>query len=276
MHFVKGHGTGNDFVLLADPSARLDVDAALVRDLCDRRTGVGGDGVIRVVRTAAVPEVAPLAGEAEWFMDYRNADGSIGEMCGNGVRVFVRFLLESGLVSGPTTAVATRDGVKRVVVGDDDSLAVDIGLPELRGPSEARIGDTTFDGLELSTGNPHLACLVDVPVDCLDLARAPEVDRQLFPTGANVEFVNVLGDRHIRMRVHERGVGETRSCGTGACAAALTAAHAQGDATGTWDVDVPGGRVRVTLDGRTAVLAGPAVLVADGELRPLWLAAHTR
>ncbi|MQA04904.1 MAG: diaminopimelate epimerase [Streptosporangiales bacterium] len=273
MRFVKGHGTENDFVLIADPSGRLDIDAGLVRLLCDRHAGIGGDGVIRVVRTAAVAEVAHLAGAAEWFMDYRNADGSVGEMCGNGVRVFAQYLLESGLAAGDQLAVATRDGVKTVTVHADGWLAVDIGLPDLRGQSKARIADQVFAGVELSTGNPHLACVVDVPVAELELHKAPEVDPVLFPTGANVEFINVLGDRRIRMRVHERGVGETRSCGTGACAAALTVASQQGESTGVWTVEVPGGEVRVTLDGRTAVLAGPAVLVSDGELRPDWLAA---
>ncbi|HEX6446362.1 MAG TPA: diaminopimelate epimerase [Streptosporangiales bacterium] len=283
MRFVKGHGTENDFVLLSDPSGRLTVDAALVRALCDRRAGIGGDGVIRVVRTAAVPEVAALAGEAEWFMDYRNADGSIGEMCGNGVRVFVHYLRETGHANGTTAAVATRDGVKRVEIRGDGTYSVDIGLPDLRGPSKARIGDIIFDGVELSTGNPHLACILggdsgggglnpDLSLEALDLSRPPEVDRSIFPTGTNAEFITILGPRHIRMRVHERGVGETRSCGTGACAATLAVAAAQGQATGRWDVDVPGGRLQVTLDGRTAHLAGPAVLVAEGELRPEWFA----
>jgi diaminopimelate epimerase len=270
MRFVKGHGTENDFVLLSDPSGQLTVDAALVRALCDRRAGIGGDGVIRVVRTAAVSEVAALAGEAEWFMDYRNADGSIGEMCGNGVRVFVHYLREAGCVSGPTVAVATRDGVKRVEVREDGTYSVDIGLPDLRGPSKARIGDVIFDGVELSTGNPHLACIVDVPLEALDLSRPPEVDHSIFPTGTNAEFITILGPRHISMRVQEWGVGETFSCGTGACAATLAVAAAQGETTGRWDVDVPGGRLQVTLDGRTAHLAGPAVLVAEGELRPEW------
>lgn len=272
MRFVKGHGTGNDFVLLPDPSGRYELDAELVRALCDRRSGVGADGVIRVVRTAAVGEVAHLAGAAEWFMDYRNADGSTGEMCGNGVRVFVRYLLDAGLATGDT-AVATRNGVKQVTVAPDGTLTADIGRPAIRGPSTARVGGAAYPGVELSTGNPHLACLVDVPLADLDLTRAPEVDRERFPTGANVEFVRVRGERVLAMRVHERGVGETCSCGTGACAAAVAAGHAVGVADGEWAVDVPGGRVYVTLDGASAYLRGPAVLVADGELRLDWLAA---
>ncbi|MBO0828676.1 MAG: diaminopimelate epimerase, partial [Streptosporangiales bacterium] len=198
MRFVKAHGTENDFVLLSDPSGRLTVDAALVHALCDRRAGIGGDGVIRVVRTAAVTEVAQLAGQAEWFMDYRNADGTIGEMCGNGVRVLVHYLRAAGYVTGPVTAVATRDGVKRVEMRDDGTYSVDLGLPDLRGPSKASIGDLVFDGVELSTGNPHLACVLggdpggggvnpDVPLEALDLTRPPEVDRSIFPTGTNAE-----------------------------------------------------------------------------------------
>lgn len=275
MRFIKGHGTGNDFVLLPDPSGKQEPDAALVRALCDRRTGVGGDGVIRVVRTVAVDEVSDQAGAAEWFMDYRNADGSVGEMCGNGVRVFVRYLLDSGLASGDIVAVATRDGVKPVHVGADATLSVDIGMPELRAPSTARIGGTSYPGTELSTGNPHLACVIDEPLAGLDLTRPPEVDPARFPTGANVEFIDAGDGRHLAMRVHERGVGETRSCGTGACAAARAVAHLRGDEAGEWTVDVPGGRVYVTLDADSAYLRGPAVLVAEGELRPDWLAART-
>jgi diaminopimelate epimerase len=128
-------------------------------------------------------------------------------------------------------------------------------------------------GLRISVGNPHLACLVDAPLAGLDLSRAPELDPGQFPEGGNVEFVRVTGARSVAMRVHERGSGETRSCGTGAVAAAAAAAAANGSGDGTWDVSVPGGDLRVTLEAGHAWLTGPAVIVAEGELDPSWLAA---
>src|SRR4029078_5312004 len=109
--FAKGHGTGNDFVLVPDPDGTTPLDAALVVALCDRRFGVGGDGVLRVVRTAAHPDAAAHAGEGEWCMDYWNSDGSLAEMCGNGVRVFARYLAEHGLAAGERIPIWTRAGL---------------------------------------------------------------------------------------------------------------------------------------------------------------------
>jgi diaminopimelate epimerase len=143
------------------------------------------------------------------------------------------------------------------------------------GPGKATLAGQVFDGLAVSMGNPHLACLTDVPVGPLDLTGQPEVDAGLFPDGVNVELVNVLpddGDRpHIRLRVVERGVGETRSCGTGACAAAYAALDAAGKTAGTVLVDVPGGRLTVRVDPETTVLTGPAAVVAAGGLTEEWL-----
>jgi len=130
----------------------------------------------------------------------------------------------------------------------------------------------------VSMGNPHLVCLTDAPVDFLDLDHAPEFDPDLFPEGVNVEMVNVLPDplegatAHIRLRVFERGVGETRSCGTGACAAAFAALAARDMVEGTVLVDVPGGRLSVRFDGGTTILTGPAVVVTKGALTGEWLA----
>ena len=270
LRFSKGHGTENDFILLPDPDGTLDVTPELVRALCDRRAGLGGDGVLRVVRTAAVPG-APAG--AEWFMDYRNADGSLAEMCGNGLRVFARYLLDQGLAVPGRFAVSTRAGVKEVVVSAD-SVTVDLGAPVFGPASEAVLDGTTYSGVSVSMGNPHLVCPVDVPLDTLDLLRAPGYDPAVFPEGVNVEFVvpaeDVDGaDVHVAMRVHERGVGETRSCGTGTCAVAAAALAARGLDRGTVVVDVPGGRVTVTLDGVTCLLTGPAVIVASGVLGAL-------
>src|SRR5439155_10688376 len=135
--FAKGQGTGNDFVILPDPDAELDLTPDLVRRLCDRRFGIGGDGVLRVVRAAKHPEAAHLAGEAEWFMDYHNSDGSLSEMCGNGVRVFARYLTDTGLVTAAAFRIATRAGVVTAVV-DVDEVTVDMPRPVLGPWSVAR------------------------------------------------------------------------------------------------------------------------------------------
>jgi diaminopimelate epimerase len=276
--FAKGHGTENDFVILPDPRAEHELTPALAARLCDRRAGIGADGVLRVVRTAALPSGGPgSADEAEWFMDYRNADGSISEMCGNGIRVFARYLLEHGLAAGPSFAVATRSGARQVRAEPDGRITVDMGPASVLGPGRTVIGGAVRDGLRVSVGNPHLACLVDDALDKFDLAAPPGLDPAEFPEGGNVELVRVTGPASLSMRVHERGSGETRSCGTGAVAAAAAAACATSSATktvpGQWHVTVPGGALTVTLDARTSWLTGPAVIVAEGELDPDWLAA---
>jgi diaminopimelate epimerase len=274
MRFAKGHGTENDFVILLDPDGREGLTARFAAQLCDRRAGIGGDGVLRAVRTAAMTG----AGGAEWFMDYRNADGSPAEMCGNGIRVFARYLAQHGLAGGPEFTVATRSGPRRVRLeqageaGGTGGVTVDMGAVDLLGPGFARVGGRAQAGTRVSVGNPHLACLVGTPLATFDLSQPPGLDPAQFPEGGNVELVNVTGPRSLAMRVHERGSGETRSCGTGAVAAAAAAATATGCDGGSWAVTVPGGHLTVTLEADRAWLTGPAVVVAEGELDPAWLA----
>jgi diaminopimelate epimerase len=268
--FVKGHGTENDFVLLPDPDGELALDAERVRRLCDRRAGIGADGVLRVVRIAADSEARGLAGadRATWFMDYRNADGSPAEMCGNGIRVFARYLVDEGLERPGEVGVLTRDGVKSVRLGPAGDVTVDMGRARLPGTDrKVVVGDRSWPAVEVATGNPHAVVFVDELADAGELRTPPAVE-PAFPDGVNVEFVVRRGDRHVAMRVHERGVGETRSCGTGACAAMVASARADGAEPGsTYLVDVPGGRLSVTEgpDGHLE-LTGPAVLVASGEV----------
>lgn len=267
--FAIGHGTGNDFVILPDPDGRMALTPALVAALCDRRRGIGGDGVLRVVRAAKHPDAAGYAGEAEWFMDYWNADGSCAEMCGNGVRVFTRYLIDSGLadVDPAGLPLATRAGVVRAVVGDRE-IAAALAQPRIGGTSTATVDGQAFAGTVVDCGNPHLVCtgLADDQLSTLDLARAPGYDPAVFPAGVNVEFVAPVAELHVRMRVYERGSGETLSCGSGACAVAAAVLRDAGLDAGTVTVDVPGGRLTVTLDGDTCWLAGPAVIVATGTL----------
>ncbi|QDY07160.1 diaminopimelate epimerase [Micromonospora sp. HM134] len=274
MEFTKGHGTGNDFVILPDPDGTLDLTPGLVAALCDRRRGLGGDGVLRVVRAAKHPDGVALAGEAEWFMDYWNSDGSFAEMCGNGARVFVRYLLASGLAApaGGTLPVATRAGLVRARV-DGDTIAVEMRRPRLYDASRAVLGGLTLPGTAVDVGNPHLVCALPAGVDLadLDLTRAPEFDPRVFPHGVNVEFTTPADpvdgtDGHVLMRVYERGSAETLSCGTGACAVAAVALRDAARDTGVVAVDLPGGRLTVTVTADSCWLAGPAVLVATGTL----------
>lgn len=277
--FTKGHGTENDFVLVPDLDGVLDLLPSQVARLADRRAGIGGDGVIRVVptRAAAEEEVRSQSSEADWFMDYRNADGSPAEMCGNGTRVFAAYLRREGLETADEFPIATRAGVKHVRFEPGGLIAVNLGswrFADLADASDDGIdalvhldGHQPFSAVSLDLGNPHTVVALPEAIDLagLDLSRPPVVNPA--PRhGTNVEFVRPQGPGHISMRVHERGVGETRSCGTGACAAALATRFWAGEgAPDVWTVDVPGGRLRVTaLPGQEVELAGPAELVADG------------
>jgi len=286
IEFTKGHGTGNDFVLVLDADAELKLSQKQIAKICDRNFGVGADGLIRVVRTKNSPEVSHLlkdAPEAEWFMDYYNADGATAEMCGNGSRVFARFLIEKNLVSledSQTLSISTRAGVKdlqRNMAG----FAVDMGRWKLD-ESEVLVRASQLDvarpGLSISVGNPHVVvALADAEeLKELNLHQAPQLQPQP-EAGANVEFVvpdepmikNGVG--YISMRVFERGVGETLSCGTGICAAALATRYWAGaGAPNTWQVTVAGGtlgvRMFATEDGEHVGLSGAAVLSFEGKI----------
>jgi diaminopimelate epimerase len=274
VQFTKGHGTGNDFVILPDPDGQLELTPAVVRALCDRHTGIGADGVLRVVRSAKHPDAAGLAADAEWFMDYWNSDGSFAEMCGNGVRVFTRYLVTHGLAeAGPAgLPVATRAGVVRALV-ETHTIAVHMTTPRVYAASTAELGPLTIPGMAVDCGNPHLVCALHdgVPLASVDLLTAPCFDPSVFPEGVNVEFVThgepVEGfDLHVHMRVYERGAAETLSCGSGALAVGAVALRDAGLDEGTVVVDVPGGRLTVTAADGAWWLTGPAVLVASGEV----------
>ncbi|MCW2528647.1 MAG: Diaminopimelate epimerase [Pseudonocardiales bacterium] len=274
----KGHGTENDFVLIHDLNGELELGADLVSALCDRRAGIGADGVLRVVRTACIADIPAAAFSTEFFMDYRNADGSVAEMCGNGLRVFVRYLQTSGLTSADRLVVGTRAGALDAVIGHDGLISVDLGIPELLPAVPSVLVEPMMSaraGRSVLMPNPHVVIEVEDErqLRALDLARSPQVDPPL-PHGQNIEFVVTAGDHHLLMRVHERGVGETRSCGTGI--GAIVAVRAQAGDPTPWRVDVPGGTcwVRWDADGRIW-LTGPAVLVARIELSPAWLDRHT-
>jgi len=279
---TKGHGTANDFVLFTDPDDSLGLVAADYRTLADRHRGVGADGVMRAAHTASSPEVADLLKQepaAIWFMDYRNSDGSLSEMCGNGVRVFTEYLIAEGLVSlepGSTLPIATRAGIVDVTRSATGYYQVDMGRWSLTGGDplvRARGIEVARPSLAITSPNPHVVVALASPQELeeLDLSVRPELDPEP-EDGANIEFVVPSdplvtdGVGVIHMRVFERGVGETQSCGTGAMAAALATRHWAGDgAPHHWRVEVPGGTLAVrmfpTEEGEHVSLAGPAELV---------------
>ncbi len=274
MHFAKYHGIGNDFILVADPEGRITLTAEAVAKLCDRRLGIGADGVIRV---AAGPVGTDL------FMDYVNSDGSIGEMCGNGIRCLALFARDRGIVEGDQLSIATRAGTKKVWI-EGDLVRVDMGAPIFQPDlipmtwdepdalhAKLQLEDETLEAACLSMGNPHAVIFVDEP-DVVDVARlGPRLERhEAFPNGANIEFVTVEAHDRVRMRVWERGSGETLACGTGAAAVAV-AARVLGGADGAMTVALPGGELRLEWEGsldveRPVYMTGPAVEVFDGDV----------
>lgn len=296
---TKGQGTGNDFIFVTDPQANLELPAELTASVCDRHFGFGADGFIRAVHTQKIDAtMAEEHPDALWFMDYRNADGSISEMCGNGVRAFVEYLVTEGLAQlaiGETLKIGTRAGVK-TVARTENGYAIDMGPWSFIDGETARERNSdsmvTVRGLKtprvalsISMGNPHtiVALSADEKLDGLGLETAPVVTPTP-PNGTNVEFVvpeeiqdteAETGEKNvgaIRMRVHERGVGETLSCGTGACAAAAATRFWGGeDAPDEWLVHVPGGTLAVTFvlgpdDLEHVVLAGPAQMTGKFTL----------
>lgn len=285
MDFSKGHGTENDFILLPDLDVQIDLGPQQVETLCDRRSGVGADGVLRVAKAGAlaaagVLDALPLGvGPDDWFMDYRNGDGSVAEMCGNGVRVFAHYVRAAGLEQRSEFVVGSRAGARPVTVHRADAqsgeVTVNMGTVRDLGPSTATIEGRIFPGIGIDVGNPHLACvdphLTPVSLAALDLTVTPGFDPGVFPHGVNIEILTPLDDGAVSMRVHERGVGETRSCGTGTVAAAAAALRHSGVTSGSVTVRVPGGEViaQVASDG-TATLRGPSVLVATGVISERW------
>lgn len=295
MKFAKGHGTQNDFVLLPDLEAQAPLTPAAVSALCDRRRGLGADGVLRVTTAGAALRAGVFGALPEgvaaqdWYMDYRNADGSIAQMCGNGVRVFTHYLRASGLERRDEFVVGSLAGPRPVVVhhGDDVNaeVTVDMGKANVVGSGSAVVAGRSFDGLAVDVGNPHLACVTDLSTTALavlDVAAPVSFDAAQFPEGVNVEVLTAPQklpeslrsgpsvDGFVSMRVHERGVGETRSCGTGTVAAVVAALQHTGASTGSLLVRIPGGEVTVTVTEATSYLRGPSVLVAHGEIADTW------
>ena len=271
-------------MVLPDLTARLTLAPAAVSALCDRRRGLGADGVLRVTTAGAAISTGVLdrlpdgVAAGDWFMDYRNADGSTAQMCGNGARVFAHYLRVSGLEDRDEFMVGSLAGPRPVVVHSADDVTadvtIDMGKANRLGAGIATVGGRRLTGMAVDVGNPHLACLVpDLTADALsalDVGSPVEFDHNQFPDGVNIEVLTAPVDGLVSMRVHERGVGETRSCGTGTVAAALAALDHDGAHTGAVRIRVPGGEVNVEVSDTTSYLRGPSVLLARGELADAW------
>ena len=260
-----GHGTENDFILVFDPNDEHSITTAQTAAICNRQTGIGADGLIRIIKR-----------DEKWFMDYRNADGSLAEMCGNGIRVMARYLVERGHMQEGIFAINTRDGIKHLRVPLVGDISVNMG--QVTDESEeitAATNSKVWNGYNINVGNPHAVVFVENLEDVGALNEPPVVrPRDSYPEGVNVEFVQITGDHEVSMRVYERGSGETRSCGTGTCAVALAATlYAKEKLPSRWIINSPGGRLEVSIDGHSnATLIGPAVLVKDVDISGFLLA----
>jgi len=259
-----GHGTENDFVIFFDPEETLELTPSVISAICDRTTGIGADGVIRIARH-----------QTRWFMDYRNADGSVAEMCGNGIRVMARYLVERGHQPEGIFAIDTRDGLKHLRVPLTDDISVNMGKIYDEGEEiSATVNGSTYAGFNINVGNPHAVVFTEDLSTLGSLETAPVVlPVDAYPDGVNVEFVEILAGHEAKMRVHERGSGETRSCGTGTCAVALAATlQLREPLPARWVIYPPGGRLVVDIDPHSnATLTGPALLIKDIDLTSFFM-----
>ncbi len=254
-----GHGTENDFLIIFDALEEISLSTDHVAALCNRQTGIGADGVIRITRP-----------DGKWFMDYRNADGSLAEMCGNGIRVMARYLVARGHQNEGLFPIQTRDGAKYLRVPADGDISVNMGQVTDEGDIvTVSVNENLYSARHISIGNPHAVAFLEDLDTVGSLALAPQVTpASIYPAGVNVEFVEIESSDTLIMRVHERGSGETRSCGTGTCAVALAATiHTRGHLPARWIIKPPGGTLIVDIDGHSnATLTGPAVLLEDHDI----------
>ncbi len=254
-----GHGTHNDFVILFDPEDHLTISDSQIAAMCNRQSGIGADGMIRIIKN-----------DGKWFMDYRNADGSIAEMCGNGIRVMARYLVAKGHQREGIFAIDTRAGIKHLRVPAEDDISVNMGkVYDEAEAVTASVNGATYEGFNINVGNPHAVVFTENLENLGSLEVAPVVSpASSYPEGVNVEFVELLPNHEVKMRVHERGSGETESCGTGTCAVALAATMKSGESLPSrWVIYPPGGRLVVDIDGHSnATLTGPAVLLEEHDV----------
>lgn len=261
VEYYKGHGTKNDFVIIEDLEDELEITANQVKEMCDRKTGIGADGILRVVRT-----------NGQYFMDYRNADGSIAEMCGNGARVFGLYLKERNLVFDQNFTISTRAGEVKIFISNPNEISVTMNGVKIRSNSvEISNNSKTYPATGVDAPNPHAVVFVEdlSEIGALDIAPT-SIPSEEFKEGVNVEFVKKLSDTHVQMRVFERGSGETLSCGTGACAVAAVLRELVKHQKNQFQIDVRGGTLYINFIDDKIVMTGPAVLESSGILKESW------
>ncbi|WP_297527955.1 diaminopimelate epimerase [Thiohalobacter sp.] len=272
LEFTKMHGLGNDFVVIDGIHQTVPTDAATLARLADRRRGIGCDQILIVE--------PPRAPGAEFRYRIFNADGGEVEQCGNGARCFARFVREKGLTDRDRFPVETLAGVIELRVRDDEQVEVDMGVPRLepaeipfeapaRAPRYAlEVAGETLEVGAVSMGNPHAVLEVD-DVDSAPVARlGPAIEHHpRFPRRTNVGFMQVVAPDHIRLRVHERGAGETEACGTGACAA-MVIGRLWGRLDPEVTVSLPGGDLVISWagEGTPVIMTGPAETVFEGSI----------
>ena len=272
LKFTKMNGAGNDFVMLDNRDPKLSLSGEEIAPLCDRHRGVGADGLLAV---------EPAEGGADFRMRYYNADGGEAEMCGNGARCFARFVREKKLTSKRVITVETATGVIELRVRNRQDVEVDMGAPEFE-PAKIPFTATArapsyplpVDGMELeigaiSMGNPHAVLRVDNVDEAAVAQLGPLIEAHpQFPQRVNAGFMQVLSESTIKLRVFERGVGETLACGTGACAAVVYGLS-RGWLRDSVTVELPGGKLSISWAGadQPVIMTGPTAVVFEGSIR---------
>lgn len=279
LKFTKMHGAGNDFVVIDAINQHINFTPAQWRLIADRRFGIGADQILVVER--------PETQDVDFRYRIYNADGGEVEQCGNGSRAFVQFVIEKGLTSKSSIRVQTMSGIIEPRMGEDGNITVNMGAPVLEAAQVPFLandltamhqGDDSLWPLEIngkqvwvsavSMGNPHAVQVVDSVDDFPVAVDGPMIEHHpRFPRRVNAGFMEVLGRQHVRLRVFERGAGETLACGTGACAAAVTGIR-RGLLDSPVRVSMRGGELSIAWDGegQPVFLSGPAVTVFEGEI----------
>lgn len=254
--FEKAHGTGNDFILIEDIDGEIVLDQAQVKKICDRHFGLGADGILRIV----------LQADGLYLMDYRNSDGSLALMCGNGARVFAAYLYKKGLIKESTFEFRTRAGVVKAIINSENSVTVSMPKVQILN-QEVSIEHHGFaySGQAVTAPNPHAVVMVADLAKVKDFTIAPNLTTTgLFEDGVNIEFAEKISDKEVKIRVYERGSGETLSCGTGACAVAAIIRSQTGEDEIT--VNVAGGSLKIEFVEDEILMTGPVEFVASGIL----------
>lgn len=264
MKFTKMHGLGNDYIYIEDNGKNIDYSKLSII-LSDRHKGIGADGIITISKS----------NKADFFMQIYNADGSKGEMCGNGIRCVGKYVYDNHLTNKTSITIDTLAGIKYLDLNVENnivkSVKVDMGIPTCHDKTPLNIDKIKhklydYDVYDISMGNPHTALFVPTITNELVHELGPQIENdKYYPTRTNVEFISTNKDNEIDMRVWERGSGETMACGTGACAAAV-ATMLLNKQKGTITVHLLGGDLKITwLENNHILMEGPATKVFEGE-----------